>query len=514
MLAAGAMLAGCSTPGSGERDASTAPPRDAGPIDRSDAALSLADAPSAASDAGIAREWPAWRRGLGLHTITDITADGSTAASAFRAAGYDLPGWAGDASTNLSAWAGGVLAPLVGEWGSMLCGSNGHELEPASTIHRFDLATATWVAPIGAPRLHRQVAPDYLPPPADAEIWFNPEGHGGLPFLTWDEVVGTERTTPFNVGGYSFPYWPPRVGLRYDTNVGSAMRYDNYALIPPSCGGDSRGTLAFVAPGVVHEYNHVGTSHTWSFGLGVEDWLPHSLDRMDEHVAASYGISTMSALSEKHEKVFTANAAHMHMGIYDPRTNAHGRAKANSDLSAYTVESSACVTEGHDAHLFICFGESRGGSGRCLWVADLDEVMARPFDESSTAAWSIENVGSPAADPSRRRVPLLTPAVVHATMGGRHTAWSRARQKLILFHDPRDHDPERADRWCSELADPAVGGGVPGDVARPGDVRDPRRRRLQRLQALLVERGARLRDLGRRSGVGAGAGDPDLLTRV
>jgi hypothetical protein len=456
LIAGGAVIVGCGAPGvltregdGGTRvDGSTPPSPDAGTLAHDAGASPLVDRDGACTTPVAERgDWPAWRQALELHTITDITADGSTAASAFRAAGYDLPGWRGDATSNLSAWAGGALAPLVGPWGSMLCGSNGHESEPASTIHRFDLATATWTAPIGRPRIHRQVAPDYLPPPADAECWYNPDNHGDLPvYASWEELVApaVPVTTPHTIGAYSFAYWPHVYGCRYDTDVGAAMRYDNYAIIPPSCGGDALGTLAFVAPGVAHELNAAGTgtAHTWRFGLGAAEWLPVSLDRMNDadfdphYGTAAYGIGCITSFSEKYQRVFTASGSMSHLGIYDPHTNAHARAKCNQDSSAYATEGAGCVTEEHEAHLMICVGISRGSGEKCLWVSDLDEVMAAEFPAGDAKTWALLGAGAGDADPALRRVPLLTPGITWSGAYSWTVGWSRRRQRLILFQGP------------------------------------------------------------------------------
>jgi len=162
---------------------------------------------------------PAWRSALSINTITDITSDGSTARSAYIAAGYNLPGWQGDATTGgsaiLSAWAGGALAPLLGAWGAMLCLANGHEQEATQTVHRFDLGAAKWLAPIGPPQIHRQVSPSYVTPPADADVWYDPDNHQGYPVLDISATVSAGM--PVISAAHSGVFFTPSgMPLRYD----------------------------------------------------------------------------------------------------------------------------------------------------------------------------------------------------------------------------------------------------------------------------------------------------------
>jgi len=367
-------------------------------------------------------DWPAWRKALALNTLTDISPPGNTAASAYKAAGYYLPGWEGDASTDLSAWACGIIAPALGKWGGLVCGMNGHARQPASTIHHFDLDTARWVKPIRPPQIHRQVAPDYLPPPPDAECWYNTKGD--LPQLTGADLV-QPRTTPFSAGPYSYKYWPMKFGCRYDTNVGAAMRYDALAVIPEALGGEPAGTLVFIAPILAHTHSMSGseTVHSWRYGLSTKTHPPHSVNIMP-YQARGYPSNT--ALSLKHKKVFASSDSYPNMGVYDPLTNAHSYIAVNSATTAYPIEGSAIITEGHTEHLYIALGSARGNGNMCFYVVDLDRAVV-----SAGKSWAVQNKTSTNdGGLVDQRIKVLT-GVNFQQRGS--LAWSRARQKLIFF---------------------------------------------------------------------------------
>ena len=119
---------------------------------------------------------PAWRSAMTLGAVANISTN--IPAVPFRAAGYDVDPYRGDSedwSYNLSAWGAGTYNPYVGKYGSLIAGADGHENQASATLHCFDLETATWLTPIGAPQIHRCVAPNYLPPPAGWEYFYNPD---------------------------------------------------------------------------------------------------------------------------------------------------------------------------------------------------------------------------------------------------------------------------------------------------------------------------------------------------
>ena len=119
---------------------------------------------------------PAWRSAMTLGAVANISTN--IPATPFRAAGYDVDPYRGDSedwSYNLSAWGAGTYNPYVGKYGSLIAGADGHENQSSATLHLFDLETATWLTPIGAPQIHRCVAPNYLPPPTGWEYFYNPD---------------------------------------------------------------------------------------------------------------------------------------------------------------------------------------------------------------------------------------------------------------------------------------------------------------------------------------------------
>jgi hypothetical protein len=179
-----------------------------------------------------------------------------------------------------------------------------------------------------------------------------------------------------------------------------------------------------------------GTHYTWNFGLSSAAWMPHSTNRMDVNPTAGGGLQACTALSEKYRKVFVVDKARDNLGVYDPVANAHTAAKIDQSL-AYADEGTACITEGHTAHLMVALGRARGSTECCLWVADLDDVMSVGWPNGSAKAWAIENSNS-ADSAGAGKAKLLSPPVAFRNDGYERGSltWSKSRQKLILFQGP------------------------------------------------------------------------------
>lgn len=389
-------------------------------------------------DPGGSENWPQWRKDLVTNQLTNITAPGETSSAAYVANGYSLPGWRGDGGTNTSAWGAGILAEDLGTWGSMIVGCDGHAGEPSGTIHRCDLwgdgLKAKWVLPIRPPQLHRRVAPGFAPPPAEAEVWYDESTT--VPIGPYPHEPSA---TPFRgYNGYVYAYWPPLYDLRYRANVGSAMRYDYYSIIPQSCGGETAGTLVIYGaePPFVFNSGPVPMSRrTWRWGLTSQTPLPMSVNGVPNGAAG--GTWTVTAYSEKYNKVYAIGGAEL-MSFWDPVTNSHDYTFANQDYGAYEVESAAIITEppkgvSHTGypHLMITIGKARSSSTYCLMVVDLDESPGNAGNPRR--AFAIINV-SLAAEATNLNLPLLQGVNWSSLLSPAGSlAWDRENQKLILF---------------------------------------------------------------------------------
>jgi len=420
------------------------------------------------ADPGVVVSLPAWRTALAPNTLADITADGSTQSSAFVAAGYDIPGWGGDrgdAYFNYTAWAGGVLCPDLGQWGSMVIGSNGHEAGPASTLSRFDLGLAKWMPPIGAPQIHRQVAPSYVAPPVDTEFWYNPDKvgvvdktnytYGGLTGLDAVDneyvATGIPVTTPFAVGASSFKGWPLQFGMRAQTNAAMSMRYDMMCYIPPGFGGEVAGSIVFGPWSARWSYGPealLGRCPLWVFTFGntSQNWISHSTTVIDP--AGSPASVGHTAFSEKYGKMYMFGWTD-NPGTYDPITRVPSHVVVNQRYSTRTFTAyvgdacTAIITHGHQAHLLITLGFDNLSQQFCLWAADLDLVQTWngvPINnqtDGEPAAWAIMNSNATGADFPHQRVALLNPPLVRVNnTPPPSVAWSRTRQKLIIWSPP------------------------------------------------------------------------------
>lgn len=416
----------------------------------------------------IAPTFPAWRNALAPNTLADITSDGSTQSSAYVAAGYDIPGWSGDRGDifyNYTAWGAGVLCPNLGNFGSMLIGSNGHEQSPTSSLSRFDLETAKWVAPTGRPQIHRQISPAYTAPSVDTEFWYNPDkvgvvdktsyAYGGLLGLNAIDAEYLATGVPFNTafadGASSFKGWPLTFGMRAQTNATMHMRYDQFCYIPPGFGGEALGSIVFAPMPDRWGYGPealLGRCPKWVFTFGItsQDWLPHSTTVIDP--AGDDANDGMAVFSEKYGKVimFGRNDT---PGTYDPITRTVGHMIVNQRYSARTIShaigdaATGIVTEGHAAHLLITIGFDQLNQQFALWVLDLDLAatwngVALPnFTDGQPASWAIMNVGAAGVDANYQRVALLSPALVYVNGNPPPSlAWSRARQQLIMWSPP------------------------------------------------------------------------------
>jgi hypothetical protein len=418
---------------------------------------------------------PAWRAALVSNQLTDIATN--TASQAYTTAGYKIAGWLGDASDdshNLTAWGGGVINPYLGQWGTLLCGANGHEPQPASTIHSFDIATATWTTPIGPPKVHRQVAPDYAPPPPDAECWYCPEpakvGITDLSNYRFIDSTGAARygldailteakpiNAPFALTGYAYARWPLTYMMRLDTNVGTGMRYDEFVIIPPEAGGEANGTLCLMSPNFgmgMESYSGFCANWTWRFGCSSRDWIAHSTNQATTVAACGH-----TAYSEKYRKVFiSGNADQGGVSVYDPRSNAHSDRFINERYTVRPVNSDSTagvITNGHDAHLFIMLGRQPNNfpfSDVCLYVIDLDEMeswTANPVptampDRDGPMPYAVMNANAArqvANGLGGWLLKLLTPAIQFtpdAAFPGYwpSLAWDRKRGRLLLWNAP------------------------------------------------------------------------------
>lgn len=471
---------------------------------------------NAIPDPAATNPYPAWRSALTLNALTNITTDSSTAHTAHIAAGYSLPAWYDgnqifDAQ-NLLAWGSGIIAPKLGRYGAMLFMSNGHEADPASCIHRFDLETAKWVAPIGVPQVHRQVSPNYTAPPADAELWYDPDNASGKTNIaTWNYTTTTSTYYPvgtvlsgetavnvayresgttwpngFHSGAFSFAYFPPLYGWRYNTNVGSTgMRYDSLAVVPVEGGGEAAGTLVALAVPIPHSWNGTsydlgwleqfgtnrgGGSYAWRFGLTTGAWISHSTDQISSY--ASRGAAVSCAYSRKQGKVVVGGGSFgtPMLGYYDVATNSHGY--YNSYSYPYSIGapytpgggvpgtdcSCAIVTDGHDYNLWIALGSSAptyGNDSLGLFVFDLDECAANPLQNppptGANPPWMILPPGATdlTTSPHARKVGLLggigafaipptsnwSGVYGYSPLQGA-VMWSQARKKLFIWIKP------------------------------------------------------------------------------